>query len=223
MVLWTWPNSLTGAFGLQRGQGQAIQRVGGFFENENMAEGRIHFRDAPEWLANAVSQAAWAPNAAAPVGQKGNAFRGPLGNAPVIAQPQVLRQQAKTLWDEYAKALYITAVFQGRQGSLTGKVRFDIAPGSTIAVVINEEKFVAAAGVVFGEQTLYGVVTGVTTILNSDAAQGYTAIELSHIRNELEQADENLTVEKHPLWTEPFLGAPLVEDFEELPAEEVAE
>lgn len=211
LCLQTGPNSMTGAFGFQRGQGMAIRSIGGLYENPNMTKGMIAFRDAPSWIANAVSQMPWARNAVPVNNPIGNAFVGPRGAAPNFPAPIELRRQAKTLWDEYAKALYLFEVFKGRRGSVSGRIRFDIAPGSSVQLNIDEEKFIVLSGF-SGPQTLYGTVTGVTTCVDSDAVQGYTAIEIGWLRDEAENDDDALTTDVHPLFSAPFVGAPLVEE-----------
>jgi len=207
VVLETGPNSLTGAFGLMRGRGQDIRTIGGRFENANMDEGMIFFREAPQWIANGVSQMAWARNAAMP--PHGNAFAGGAGAAAPFPDPLALRNMAKVLWDEFAKAVYLYEVFKTRRGTVTGRIRFDIAPGSSIGLITTEEKFVGAGG---GEQILYGIVTGVTVMIDSEAVQGYTSFEISYLRDEIENADPNLSTDVHPIWSTPFAGAPLVQE-----------
>jgi hypothetical protein len=193
-----------------RGRGLDIQTIGGRFENSNMDEGMLFFREAPQWIANGVSQMAWAQNAARFA--HGNAFAGAAGNNPPFPDPAVLRGQAKVLWDEYAKAIYLYEVFKTRKGTVTGKIRFDIAPGSSVALVTTEEKFIKQSGINLGEQTLYGIVTNVTIMIDSEAVQGYTGFEISYLRDEFENRDKNLTTDAHPLWSTSWPGAPLVEE-----------
>lgn len=212
VILETGANSQFGAQGLVKGQGLAITTIGGRFENDSMTSGMIYFREAPQWVSNGVSQAAFAQAAANAV--HGNAMGGAAGAvAAGIPAPIALRQMAKILWDEYAKAMYLYEVFKTRRGTVTGKIRFDICPGSSVALITTEEKFVAASGINLGEQILYGVVTNVTVMIDSEAAQGYTGLEISYLRDSNENLDPNLTTEAHPVWSTPWAGAPLVESF----------
>lgn len=222
VVLYTGVNSMTGAFGLQRGHALDIQHIGGLFENTNMQEGMLYFRDAPQWLSNAVSQMCWAPGAAAPNAVKGNVAAGPAGEAPDFPPAMALRDQAKTLWDEYAKALYLFEVFKHRNGTVVGKLRFDIAPGSTIDLITIEEKFVDQTVAFPSDLVLNGIVTGVTVMIDSEACRAYTAIEMRYMRDVIERIDPNLTTDAHPLWSVPFAGAPLCKEFgpEPPPADE---
>jgi len=210
VVLETGPNSLTGAWGLMRGRGQDIQTIGGRFENANMTEGMIFFREAPQWIANGVSQMAWARDAARL--PHGNAFAGGAGAPAPIPDPQALRVMTKVLWDEYAKAVYLYEVFKTRRGTVTGRIRFDIAPGSSVGLITTEEKFIKQSGINLGEQILFGIVTGVTVMIDSEAVAGYTSFEISYLRDEAENLDPNLTTTEHPIWSTAFAGAPLVEE-----------
>jgi hypothetical protein len=212
VVLEVGANSMTGAFGLMRNRGDDIKSIGGVFENPNMQEGMIYFREAPQWVANGVSQMAWAQDAA--MRPHGNAFAGPAGNKPNFPDAGQLHQQAKTLWDEYAKAIYLWEVFKTRRGSVTGRVRFDIAPGSSVSLVTTEEKFIQQSGINVGEQTLFGIVTNVTVMIDSEAVSGYTSFEISYIRDQNENSDSNLSVDKHPLWSHTWPGAPLVKELQ---------
>lgn len=213
-ILYSGPNvSQTGHKGWQRGDALAIKTIGGRFENTNMAQGMLMFQDGPQWLMGVASPPAWGVHAAAPNGLRGNVARGAVGKGPQFPLPGALFAMAKPLWDAYAKALYLDTVFQHRTGSVTGRIRFDIAPGSSVAVVATEEKFVALSGQAVGIQIFYGIVTRVSTVIDSEAVQGYTAFEVSHLRDEAEFNDPNLTLDEHPLWVGPFPGAPLVEEF----------
>lgn len=211
VILETGANSMTGAWGLMRNRGLDIQTIGGRFENANMIEGMLFFREAPQWIANSVHQSGWARNAA--LLPHGNAFAGGAGVAAPFPDPLALRNMGKILWDEYAKAVYLYEVFKTRRGSVAGKIRFDIAPGSSVALITTEEKFVAQSGINLGSQTLFGIVTNVTIMIDSEAVQGYTAFEVSYLRDEIENLDDNLTTDAHPLWTTVWNGAPLVEQF----------
>jgi hypothetical protein len=221
VILETGANSMTGAWGLRRGGGQDIKTIGGRFENANMDEGMLYFREAPQWIANAVSQMAWSQFCARLF--HGNAFAGGAGVPAPFPKPVDLRAQAKILWDEYAKAIYLYEVFKTRKGTVTGRIRFDIAPGSSIGLITTEEKFIKQTGVNIGEQILYGIVTNVSIMIDSEAVQGYTSFEVSYLRDEFENNDINLTTLQHPLWSKAWAGAPLVEQLFADPPPEIAE
>jgi hypothetical protein len=214
VVIQTGANSMTGCHGLVKGGSKDITTIGGRFENDNMEKGMIYFRDGPQWLTNLVNPMALGKRAIAPNGIKADAAMPALGQPP-LEVPGVLRAEAKNLWDEFAKTIYLYEVLKTRRGSITGKIRFDVAPGSSIKLITTEEKFVDRDLGGLGVQTWLAIVTAVSVMIDSDAAQGYTAIEFSHLRNEAEFNDENLTTDSHPLWTETWDGAPLV--VEELP------
>jgi hypothetical protein len=211
VVLNTGANSMTGAFGFQRGQGNAITTMGGIYENTDVPAGLMLFRDAPQWVSNAVSREVWAPGAAGPNGEKATAINPDQGVMPGIAQPAAIRAQAQTLWDAYARATYLFEALKMRRMSFTGKLRFDIAPGSSLEIVCVEEPFVARANGTAIESSHYGTVTRVTTIIDSESMEASSSFELAYVRNEAENNLDSYSTTVHPLWTAAWVGGPLVE------------
>jgi hypothetical protein len=212
VVIYTGLGSLTGAVGFQMGQGGANNTVGGLFKNKNMPEGMFIFRDGPEWLTNAVSQFAWAAGAAPVANVVGNMGFPGAGAGPAFEQPMGIRLAAKPMWDAYAKSVYLYEVLKNRRGAVSGKVRFDIAPGSSIEVICAEEKFISAQSGV-GDQSLFAMVTKVSTVYDSEACNGQTTIEFGFFHDEVEHEDPNLTTDNHPIWDSVWPGGPEVEDF----------
>jgi hypothetical protein len=76
---------------------------------------------------------------------------------------------------EYCKLVYAKTMTKGSGGSVTGPLRFDIAPGTT--VIIEGP----------GGGKLYGLVEGLRIRMDTEAGDMSTSFELSHIRSEAEQ------------------------------------
>jgi hypothetical protein len=216
VVIYTGMNSMAGAFGFQEGAAADQVTVGGEFFNSGLDAGMIVFRDGPNWLANPVNGQGWGL-AAAPQGMiKGNQFNPGAGNAPKAGQPGVVRGMAISLWDAYARGVYLYETLKNRKMTIKGKLRFDIAPGSSVEVVTDEEQFVA-------EQTgidnlsYFGMVTRITNVIDAEGIEAGTTIELGYVHNEIEHTSDATSTDNHPLYSSVFTGAPLVSDFPSQP------
>ena len=111
------------------------------------------------------------------------------------------------MYDDYARAVYIHQALRGRTGQLNGKLRFDIAPGSTVKIEGTSEPFLKDDGLGYN---LIGDVIRVTIAINAESAQASTAFQLGNVRTESENEDDLTSIDQHPLYTTKFLGAPLV-------------
>lgn len=219
--LFTGVGSMTGALGLQQGEAGQEAAMGGTYDNPDYPDGMLIYDNAPRWSANAVAAPAYGGQASAPFGVRGNAFFPGAGDPPVLADPAVVRGGVRTLWDLYARAVYITEALRGRSASVQGRLRFDIAPGSTVEVRVVQDKFVEAQVGVLGN-VLYGEVQAVTTYIDSEARQASTTIQLANTRNILENTIDAMSIDQHPFYAAPWRGAPLVENDIFLPANQGA-
>jgi hypothetical protein len=115
------------------------------------------------------------------------------------------------MYNGYAHAAYVGRGLLGRNGSLFGKLRFDIAPGSNIIIKGSSEVFIE------GDQTaeqLYGTVVRVSFRMDASKGQAGTGFSFMHIRTEAENKDDKTSVEKHPLYETTFVGAPLIDFYQ---------
>jgi hypothetical protein len=211
VIVSTNMNSMCGARGFMKGQAGATRTTGGQFENEMIKSGMFLFCEGPLWMSNAVSPPWWARNALGVGRVKANAVAPGEGDGPRDGvNPKAVRFQAENLWDSFAHATYLYEALRMRKGSLAGRMRFDIAPGSSIGIITTEEKFVSGQ-VAFSDDILYGMVTQVKILYDSDAARGQTNIEFGWLRNFFENATP-MSTDFHPLYSTTFDGAPLCEE-----------
>lgn len=211
VVVYTGMNSLTGGQGFQQGQAGAIRTVGGKYENDNIDPGMFIFREGPVWLSNPVSASFWGKLAAGVNQVIGNVINPGAGQGPQDGiQPKDVRIAAEPMWDAFAHSLYLREALQYRLGSISGRMRFDIAPGSSIELITTEEKFVAEATGI-KDQSLFGMVTRVTIVASSEAVDCRTNIEFAYMRNPIEN-DTDFGTDSHPLYDSTFSGAPLCEE-----------
>ena len=134
--------------------------------------------------------------------------------------------------ERFAKQIYVANSIRDRSGRVTGKLRFDICPGSTIFIMAQQvtdsselTDLGSSSGVTGVDRlpvSLVGLVSRVTSTINAQNASASTTFELTHLRTDVEDIEgKRFSLEKPPFFEQGFYGAPLVEalDVEELPAE----
>jgi hypothetical protein len=113
--------------------------------------------------------------------------------------------------DAYARLVLMNEMLRGRTGSLTGRFRLDIAPGSTIAIeVANGGKFVGNPDPSY----LYGLVQGVQLKM-SGGGGGIGSASTTYSMINVMTAQEHdgylglVTEYKHPIFNARYMGAQL--------------
>ena len=115
--------------------------------------------------------------------------------------------------DAYAQTKLLDFMLQTRQGSIDGRFRLDISPGSTIAVeVVGAGKFMGGDA---KPKHIFGLVDSVTLSMNSGMQGGTgtasTSFSMTNIRTGQEHTGYGglLTEEAHPIYDTAFRGAKL--------------
>jgi hypothetical protein len=128
---------------------------------------------------------------------------------------------------QYAQMIYASNALRGREGTVVGKLRFDIAPGTTIMIQAKGDKYLGEysdlqglleqEGLSEGVDTLatdmYGFVAKVHISINAEQASATTAFELTNLRTEAEneQVSGRFSMPEHPFFgPRYFKYAPLV-------------
>ncbi len=186
-------------------------------------EGLIMFKEGTKWLSNFVSNHAYTPRSTGIEGTLRTSADPDAGEDPVHPEPKNLLNSAKPVWDLYARAVYIHEVLKNRQGTISGPVRFDIAPGSTIKVEATEDKFVKH--VVFEDiqsdkeceskyfKYYWCSVLRVSTTIDCQNMKAATNFYVAHFRNRDENKDVATAIGRHPLWQKcSWAGCVLWED-----------
>ena len=157
--------------------------------------GTLIIRYAPSWLdpkgysrrpASAFSRSIpW-------VGNKGDVVR--PANPPATV----------STGDALAKAMFLADVFKMRSGALTTRLRFDIAPGSTIKFQdMNPEYDVPG----FTGEGMTVNVTAVEINISAVPARCGTTLEINHARMDHESG---MAIAEHPLFGTAWTGGPLI-------------
>lgn len=182
--------------------------IGGWFEPNGSNGGQVILRQAPGWLAGVCPElyleARSSPaDLVVPTGPNPAA---PAGAAPAAPPADVLVGLSSVI-NRFAQAVYALEVLKFRRGSLTGKFRLDIAPGSAVKVETAAERFIGEKDE-FGQE-LYATVTGVSLFADSEAQKASTTFALAHHRAPDENTAEATSMARHPLYSTLWKGGPL--------------
>jgi hypothetical protein len=98
---------------------------------------------------------------------------------------------------KYAQLIYNLNSLRGRDGTLVGKLRFDIAPGTTIKIKVRGELM---AGVDTLAVDMFGLVTGVSIAIDAEQGTASTSLQLINLRTAAENASDRYSMAKHPFF-----------------------
>lgn len=176
--------------------------------------GQIIIKDPPAWITNNVPIAVYGPLASGVQGtptdmvQQGNGappndIQRPAGEEKKLAASKIVQA--------YAEHLYKTEVLAQRRGELSGKLRFDIAPGSIVKIDAPDSEIIPA-----GQELnvkFYGMVTQVSFVINAETHSAGTAFVLTNLRTEAENNNTQLVSDTAPTYpAERWNGGPLVKE-----------
>lgn len=185
-----------------------LRFVSGMFIGQD--EGLVLYKSAPRWATEigipwvtslttsgvgSFRSSAFDPRVAPPA---------PKGTGDELA---ARRAGFSTILDNYARAMYAQEVLKNRIGQLSGVVRFDIAPGSTISIEGQRDTFTDDGPI----DVRYATVLRVTYAFDAESQGAGTSFELGHIRNKQENESASTSIEKHPLYTNKWIGSTLIE------------
>jgi hypothetical protein len=202
---------MTGA-DMSPGGSPKAQGIGGWYSPKDAKRGTVLFREAPPWLAGMTvrhpSTAKACGSGTSPIGTAFTPGESASADAPADATaPENVERKAKKLADAYAESLYVYELLRLRHVEFGGKLRFDIAPGSTIKAEMIGEKFVKKDNLA---QDIVGDVLRVSYVFDSENSRASTNFNLAHVRTANENAKEGFSLEHHPLWQESWAGAGLL-------------
>lgn len=207
-----FPISTSSAFDLNIGI-PLVSRSGllGVYTPEGLDKGLVLLKDAPKWLSD--------PTVVHMLSYYAEGInKAPIGNAldesDVGAERTPNRNIAedishlKGIASAYAHQWYVLESLKGRTGEISGKLRFDIAPGSNVLVIAGGARNVPQAQEV--TEDIFATVTQVSYVINAEGQRAGTAFSLAHIRTKKENESPNTSVAKPPLYQDAWPGAKLV-------------
>jgi hypothetical protein len=214
------PQSETGyAIGGRTGPSMSLVSPLGYYPPQvvQKRKGMKLLKDPPTWMTNIVPESMYTGRTtgttAKPVGdtmapQTGESAP-PSGWLPPDAA--IVEQRGSSALTRLAEHWYKSEVLSQRYGELSGKLRFDIAPGSVVSIEIppKDKKDDKWYTFFVDEDAMYATVTQVSFVINAEKATAGTSFTLANIRTFEENADPTLTNRRPPLFIEPWKGGPL--------------
>lgn len=168
--------------------------------------GNILVRDPPPWITNVAPMGLWTMGTALPpTGDTHNPQQAPNHShgGPKSGSDAEKKVKSSDVMNLFAEHWYKTAVLAQRYGELSGKLRFDIAPGSIVKVEAPNTDVRA------GHEDFFGAVTQVSYVINAETHTAGTSFGLHSLRTQTENDNNNLTGEKPPLYEEEWNGVQL--------------
>lgn len=187
----------------------------GLFQPPGVFTGVILIKDAPGWLSDPTIASKFSGSSTGII--SGDAHAGVIstgldeagvGEAGGAAHDQS-QQQLRGVMDKVAEHWYVLEMLKGRTGEIGGKLRFDICPGSNIAIEVGQSKNIPANRDAL-VQKLFATVVSVSYIIDAEQQAAWTGFSLAHIRSEQENTQEGTSVRKPPLYKKAWRGASLI-------------
>lgn len=181
--------------------------IGGWYEPAGGAGGQVILRQAPGWLAGLAPEV-YLQSRSKPTDLV--VPTGPDPKAPAAAPqpaPADVFKGLNQVVNRFAQAAYATEVLKFRSGTLVGKFRTDVAPGSVVKVETAGERFVGPDDQ-FGQE-LYAAVTRVSLFADGEGQKASTTFGLAHHRAPDENTSEATSMSRHPLYATTWKGGPL--------------
>jgi hypothetical protein len=180
-----------------------LQGIGGCYAEDSVApgDGTVLFVSAPYWLRSLRTLPFYSSITQGL--HNGVPIRTTTTPGGIILrppdQPGALGTLVNKLYENYAHEVYVNQMLRGRDGILSGKLRFDIAPGSIIQLNGTPEQFIGPGQDDLGV-TMFGCVQRVTIAINAEAGMAGTTFKLSHTRTSAENQLPRTSVTEHPLF-----------------------
>lgn len=177
--------------------------------------GMMLVKNVPAWLDNYGHHGDYTQGSTGMTGQQcGDGMNPNHGQPAVLPTPEELSHTLQPISDRFAEHWYKTELLQSRYGEMSGKLRFDIAPGSIIKIEPPKE---VMRNLPDNDINMYATVVQVSYAIDAEQAQAGTAFSLAHIRTEDENNDPLITkcqscgnANRPPLYEQPWRGGPLV-------------
>jgi len=182
-------------------------------------KGLIMIKNPPRWLRGAMQGAAYSGVVTGVVPSRApiQTHYTPTGTGPP-QQPPFKPEDAEKEWvpimNQYAHQWYMIEMLKGRTGELSGRLRFDVAPGSTVLVEAGIDPFVQVQGGDGLGERFYATVSKTTILINSEVQRAGTSFSLAHVRTETENEDDKYAVDKPPLYERGWPGDTLDSAFQ---------
>ena len=181
---------------------------GACFLPEKAGAGLLMHTVAPQWRSGLALSLARPTDTSMSVNGRGSATS--LPRTPDSGAAERRRAASTTESDyyrRYAEWVYYTEALRSAHCRISGPLRFDICPGSTVELIPREKP--ASPDDVLESYVAY--VVGLTISINVETKTAETTYELSHLRTVAENEDARFSSDTHAIYDKLFTGAPLIE------------
>jgi len=169
-------------------------------QSQDNGDGSILYQDQPAWLSGVDVAGLNAGDA------NGTANDTPVNTATTTNQgktaaaktPKQLFPTMNGMLDCYARLVFIQNTLRGRTGNISGRLRFDIAPGSHVVIQGSPEQFLGSQDTLGSVR--YGQVVRVTCEIDAEGRRASTAMQIAALRNAAENASDRTSIEDHPFF-----------------------
>lgn len=173
--------------------------------------GTVLVKEPPSWFGNIMSKISNTSRSAglngSVLGANNDASKG--ADATEKAKKESELQQAvkdSPVLDRFAEQWFKTELLQQRYGEFSGKLRFDVAPGSVIKIKAPTKNMPMLSD----NTDMIATVVQVSFSINAENATSGTAFSVSHIRSPAENDDRLIAGSNTPpLYNERWSGGPL--------------
>ena len=157
----------------------------------NTGDGTVLYEPLPIWINGAI---ALKSQTAQPATVTTSTPATPPASTPSSVNLQVMADAG--CW---ARFKYIENMLQGRSADISGKLRFDIAPGSHIELEATPEQFTGGSQDTLASNK-YGQVVQVTISIDAENQTAATAMRIVHLRTPQENKSAQTSIAGHPLF-----------------------
>jgi hypothetical protein len=172
--------------------------------------GVILARNMPYWLVNLLFEPETPDTSEIPITPFDAISAGAAVLAAKIEKDKKLRKsQLNNLADAFARFFYVNEIFNNRSCDISGKLRFDICPGTTVkvqAAALDKD-----ANLPF--DVFYGQVVRVSYTIDATQGAVSTVLTLSNLRTQTELDDDVFSMSQPPLYQNAWDSAPLLPEY----------
>lgn len=201
-------NTNAAAFDAQKGGLAAV------YPTPVKKKGVIMIKNCPSWMADPVQaylygRAAEGVQPAEPI--RTGADRDNIGpDRDPGKDPNENQKEFRDSITRYAQHWYILEQLKGRTGELSGRLRYDIAPGSQVKIEAGQDPFIEGDDL---STPFWASVSKVTNLINSEIQRAGTSFSLAHVRNRAENEDPDTSIDIPPFYKEAWQGKVLIDEF----------
>jgi len=201
-------------------QGGQVARgaTGCYYPDDNTTGTSIMYAKPPAWLTLAATRGGGGGQNFVATDNGRPRIRGGAGN-PAATPNEDLSTEAEAtdiatagLLDKYAALRYYIERLRGRTLTVHGRLRFDIAPGSTVKVQVRLDDVKGLGGELVD---LVGYVERLTTVIDAGSKKAMTSLKLGSVRTAAQNESDKFTIEEEPLFSsgDPFTGCSLLDAY----------